>query len=179
MAGPVSRIDSKYLAAGGQRLSRTLFVEYAQYGEKPPLYTLAREDREVDGVVYPSLYRLYMEMGDIGEATFAKTYFYDLKQWLMIANSKMFGDEVALWRSELKQRKISEAIEELERDAFNEDSKSSASSLKFLIQNVYGMEPPKKVGRPKRNQTTNGKDPLPTEDEDYLRVLGEAGKRGD
>ena len=104
----MAQIDKSSLTAGnGQRLTKGLFVEYSYEGkESKPVYTLAREDKEVDGVVYPSLYRLYMECDDITEAVFVSRYMLDARQWEMVSSGSLFKEEIQNWRNDLKLKKL-------------------------------------------------------------------------
>jgi len=168
------QIDKSSLTAGnGQRLTKGLFVEYSYEGkESKPVYTLAREDKEVDGVLYPSLYRLYMECDDITEAVFVSRYMLDARQWEMISSGSLFKEEIQNWRNDLKLKKLGRLVEELELDAVS-DSRSSKSSAKFLIERVYGL--PKRSGRPSNSPAkTDSKDSQHAVERDYERLFGGA-----
>ena len=140
---------AKFLSSNGQKLTKALFIEYAYvYPDRlvTPPYTLAREDKTVDGVVYPSLYRLYMELGDITEGFFVEKYMYNLAQWEMLCATGIFKDEINEWRKELRHKLFAKAVNILENDAQDPDSKSSTASAKFLIERVYGKR--SNPGRP-------------------------------
>ena len=164
--------DKNLLTNQGQRLSNGMFVEYSYNNDvTPPTYTISREDREIDGVVYPSLFRLYMEADDVTEYEFVKRHLHDFKQWKMLCNNKLFKDEIAEWREELRLRKIKQAVAGLEEDA-QSDSRSAKSSAKFLVERVYGL--PKRSGRPAKPQTGRGAAAPSRTDtkEDFTRLFG-------
>lgn len=167
----MSQTKSKYLTSAGQRLVKALFHEYSYQAESEPLYTFQREDKEVDGKVYPSLYRLYMACDDISEASFVSQYMYDLKQWDMIRNNNLFKDEINEWRRNLRMRKLGQVIEVLEKDALDEGPTSTASA-KFLADKVYGL--PKRSGRPVNKQGVSSDDnaiDVSSGDEEYKRLF--------
>jgi hypothetical protein len=137
---------SKLIGSGGVRLTKSLFVEYEGINEgvqAKPSYTLSRVDK--DG--YPSLYRLYMESGDVTEAKFVELYMYDLRHWEVLCATKFFGSEVDFWRKDLKLKKLGEAVARLEVDAASKASKTATSSAKYLIDKIYKVKA-KPAGRP-------------------------------
>lgn len=149
---------SKYLNSNGNRLTRGLFIEWdSNYDSRMAIYSLGKEDKEVDGKVYPSLYRLYMELGDLGEGEFVEKYMYDKRHWEMVCES-VLKNEIPHWRDELRQRQFSKMLEVLERDALDPESNTSTSSAKFLIEKIYRRVPPAKVGRPSSKQDSNSGD---------------------
>ena len=167
------KIDkTKLLAANGNRKTKALFVEYV-YGasDVEPVYTFSREDKEIDGKLYPSLYKLYMECDDITEADFISLYMYDTKQWELISKGGLFKDDIETWREDLRVRKLGEAIGRLEADA-RSGSQSAPASAKFLAERVYAL--PKRSGRPVNSKRGVAKpeDTLESVDTDYTRLFG-------
>ena len=135
---------SKFLGSSNVRLVKQLFIENDWIGTNDlAVYSLSRKDKEVAGKSYPSLYRLYMETGDITEARFVDLYLYDVEQWKRIAASSLLKDEVGKWREELKLRVLGSLVDSLVVDA-RSGSKSSTSSAKYLIDR-FSKEP---KGRP-------------------------------
>lgn len=140
---PMVEQNKKYLANGGQRLVRQLFIEWG-----PPeyaLYTNKAYDVEIDGSTYRSLQRLYIEQDDLGEDSFVSRYLYDWNQWERIASDGLMSTYVEKWRHNLKQKKLSELLMALSKDALS-DSKSAMSSAKYLIDRLSDS---KSKGRPK------------------------------
>ena len=150
----------RFLSHNGQRLVKQLFIEWANVGENPyAMYTTAKTDKEVDGVVYLSLYRLYMETKDVTEARFVSTYLYDWDQWKSLCNAPFYKDEVARMRYELKNELVGELVDKLFADAVS-DSKSSKSSAKFLVE---------KLSKDKKGRPTTAV--LPTTEEKQETVV--------
>lgn len=127
---------NKYLGNGGKRLVKQLFIEWTNIGEYDlALYSFHREDRTIDGKLYPSLYKLYMATKDITEARFVSEYLYDWSQWNAIAKTVAFKDEIARWREELKAKVMGELVDKLIEDGLS-NSRSSKSSAKFLVEKL-------------------------------------------
>lgn len=154
----------KFLGGSGARLTKQLFYEYRHVSDNDfAIYTLARTDKEIDGKVYPSLYRLYMEEEDITEAKFVEKYLYDWEQWERIANGPVFKEEIELWRKELRVKVGGQLVDRLIKDAFNKTSKSSMSSAKYLLDNVIKTDNKRTSrGRPS-SKTDNGPIDISTE----------------
>lgn len=133
---PTARTQSKYLNSGGMRLVKQLFIEFDNDGENDlAVYSFSREDKEVNGTLYPSLYLLYMLEKDITEARFVENYLYDWQQWEQIAKSHFLKDEIARWRVDLKAKVMGELVDTLILDAHS-DSRSSKSSAKYLVDKL-------------------------------------------
>ena len=172
-------LDKKYLGANGHRLTKQLFIEYRWDNKDTDyaLYTLAKYDREVEGTVYPSLYRLYMEAGDITEARFVEEHLYDRQQWDQLCNSHFFRDLVPEWRSDLALKVTGELVDILVSDARDPVSKSSSSSAKYLLDNVVKekVTATTKRGRPSNKDKNTNVISLSEEiKSDLRRALGDA-----
>lgn len=128
----------------GVPLLKALFREFNTEGDKsvitPACYTLAREDKW--GL--PSLQRLYFEADDISEVSFVSSCLVSWDHWERLQKVKELQPHFRKWREELRQKKISEAVSVLERDALDSESRTRTSSAKFLINDVYGYK--KKAG---------------------------------
>lgn len=168
-------MKDKFVNPNGMRLTKQLFVEFSHLSDKDyAIYTLDTEDKEVNGKVYPSLYRLYMEEKDITEGRFIKKYLYDREQWERIYASPMLKEHIDRWRADLKLMITSELVAELMEDA-KSGSKSSTSSAKYLLDN-FGVKPsPRKrgIGRP------DNKPNFPEKDYDYEKDLLRVVKNGE
>jgi hypothetical protein len=141
---------SKFLGGNGARLIKQIFIEFDYVSENDnALYTLSRTDKEHEGRVYPSLYRLYMEENDPTEARFVQKYLYDWEQWERMAGS-IFSGEIESWRKDLRAKIASELVDRLLADARDTKSRSSTSSAKYLLDHVL-KTPGKKAGRPNKN----------------------------
>lgn len=99
---------SRFKNASGGYITQSLFYEYA----KTPLamYSLKDTDHEVDGVVYPSLRRLYLECNDPTEYVFATKYLWGWDHWQRLLGNQLILDEVLKWRDELEVKLRAEAV---------------------------------------------------------------------
>jgi len=168
---------NKFLGTNGHRLIKQLFIEFRWDNKETDyaLYTLAKEDKEVDGTVYPSLYRLYMETGDPTEGAFVEKYFYDRQQWEQLCNAHFFKDLVLEWRSDLALKLSSNLVNILVSDARDPLSKSRTTSAKYLLENIINQKSnSSKRGRPKRNVDRGNVISLSEEiQNDLRRVIGQ------
>jgi hypothetical protein len=64
----------------GRPMTQALFLEIGYETDKA-VYTLKDDDHTHNGVVYPSLKRLYLEMEDVVEYDFANTYLLGWSHW--------------------------------------------------------------------------------------------------
>lgn len=146
---------SKLINESNVRLTKQLFIEYDHISDKDhAVYTLAKFDKEVNGKTYPSLYRLYMEVGDITEAAFVEKYLYDWEQWERIQKSPALAEEVEQWRRDLRKKLSGQLVEILVNDAFDERSKSRTASAKYLLDNIVKPNKTKATrGRPSHKET--------------------------
>ena len=142
---------SDYLNGSGARLVKQLFYEYAHVSGNYslPSYTLAKQDRVVDGKTYVSLYRRYMEIGDVTEAKFVSECLYDWLQWEKLYTHTDFKDIIKEWRRELQANLSSEMVDVLKNDAKDKTSRSSTSSAKYLLDK-WGIKVPETRGRKKK-----------------------------
>lgn len=125
----------------GRFLTQSLFLE-TNYGPDA-IYTLKDVDFEYNGRIYPSIKRLYLEVGDPTEYRFACTYFAGIKQWNRIASNKLFKGYVEEWRYELELKLRSEGI----KLSMQQARKGSWQASKWLADKGWDD---KKVGRPSK-----------------------------
>lgn len=145
--GGVLMSKQNFVNSNNTRLVLGLFIEWDN-DRSNAVYTISRKDKIVDGTVYPSLYRLYMETGDITEAKFVENYLYDQEQWERLCGNAHLKDEIARWRQELRLRLQGQLVDQLMSDAFS-GSKSSMSSAKYLLDHVVK---PRRAGRPSKQE---------------------------
>lgn len=103
---------SKFKDAGGRFLTQSLFLEY-QYDTKYAVYTLADEDKEYEGVTYPSLKRLYLLTADPTGYEFANLYLYNYEHWERICANRAMYAEIEKWERELEVLLRSRAIKQI------------------------------------------------------------------
>lgn len=100
---------SKFKDSRGRYITQSLFLENG-YNTEFAVYTLTDEDKEYQGVVYPSLRRLYLECLDPTEYTFATKYLWGWEHWLRICDNSLMTQPIEQWREELEVRLRSIAI---------------------------------------------------------------------
>lgn len=130
--------------------TRSLFCETNRTKDDyPSVYTLKQQDH--NGL--PSLYRLYMETGDITEYEFAEEHLGGWQHWLTLCKSDWFQEHVTLWRDELEVRLRSQALRAIAEDAASQ-SKSAIASAKYLANGEYK---PRTRGRPSKAEVEAAK----------------------
>lgn len=112
----------------GRYIVQGLFIE-DRYNTDLAVYTMAGEDKEYKGQVFPSLKKLYLEAMDPEEYIFASTYLYDWPHWQRLCNNNIVGREIAKWRDELILSIRSEAINSIIHMATEKDSYQAAKWL--------------------------------------------------
>lgn len=127
----------------GRALTQSLFLE-TNYDTRYAVYTLKEEDFEYEGVLYPSLKRLYLEFEDPIEYEFAKKYLLNWDQWQRICANKLFSKEVEKWREELELKIRSSALRGMSDAAYNKDN---VQAFKYLLEKGWDK---KVVGRPSK-----------------------------
>lgn len=121
-----TNFQTKFRDTKNRLYTSALFKEVSA---KPELilYSLAREDNE-----YPSLYKLYMEMGDLVEYDFATKYFESFQHWKQICGLEWFCTHIGDWREELELRFRAIALKSL----INR-SDTSIEVAKYLLNNNW------------------------------------------
>lgn len=173
--------DNKFKTSDGTHLlTQALFIEKSRQrggDTSKALYTL--QDEDIDN--YQSLYRLYMEMGDLTEYEFALTYFYNWNHWKRLCLVPWFLPHVTRWREELDLKTKSEAIKRIKEEAKDPKGKNTFSANKVLIDRAWEKSAPKKevvrtVGRPSNEEVVGELkrqvESLKAVDADYERIIG-------
>lgn len=126
----------------------SLFTDF--FSQQEPLYTLRDKEHKHNGQVYPSLYKLYMEMSDITEYDFANTYFESYQHWKLVCDHPEIKPYIDRWRAELELKVKSMALKEIIAQANAEDPKKRLEASKYLYEKVYVTKETK--GRPSKQQ---------------------------
>lgn len=129
------------------RYTRGLFLEESYEDQSAVLYSL----RDHDHARYPSLYRKYLEMGDLTEINFAREYFEGWEHWQNVCQCNWFKPYIARWRHELELQLKAQALVEIRKVAENPDHKSSYEANKFLLNGTW-KDKKDKVGRPSKEE---------------------------
>src|SRR5574342_71967 len=103
---------TKFKDTMGRYLTQGLFLEPG-YNTEYAIYTLASEDKEYKGKLYPSLRRLYIEMADPTEYHFANKYLFDWNQWLRICANEILYKEIEQWQEELEVKLRADAVRKM------------------------------------------------------------------
>lgn len=130
------------------RYTKSLFLEESYDDRSTVLYTL--KDSDHDG--YPSLYRKYLEMGDLTEIEFARAYFEGWEHWQMVCSGPWFKPFIARWRQELELTTRAKALQEVQRVAADSSHKSSYEANKYLLSGNWKGGDKGKVGRPSKDE---------------------------
>lgn len=126
----------------------TLFLE-PKYIVGEAIYTLKERDKEFQGKIYPSLYRLYVEMADVTEYNFANKYLESYQHWDALCQEEFFKPYIARWRKELELKVKSTALLEIIAQSVSDDPRKRLEAAKYLYEKVYaGSE--KGAGRPSK-----------------------------
>lgn len=161
---------SRFKNANGVLFLKELFWELAGNKENA-VYTLKDEDHEVNGVVYPSLYRLYMETNDITEYQFACRYLHSWKHWEALSTAPFFQSYVAEWRRELEVRQRSEALATIMKSAQG-STRDAFVAAKYIAE---GWDKGSKRGRPTKQEILTAAKDLAEDksrvEKDYLRLV--------
>ena len=129
-------------------LLRELFFETAQNRENV-LYTLKREDHTVDGVLYPSLHRLFIETNDVTEYQFACNYLDSWTHWKALKGCTWFQPYYAGMSEELEVSQRSTALAKI-MDASKGSSRDAFIASKYIAE---GWDRPKSgAGRPSKEK---------------------------
>jgi hypothetical protein len=110
-----TKIDkSKLKDSMGRPLTQSLFIEIGYETDKA-MYTLKEEDftYEKNGVTYPSLKRLYLEMEDLVEYDFANTYLLGWQHWQRMNSNVVLSKHFEEWREELEISVRSQAVRDI------------------------------------------------------------------
>lgn len=131
---------------------------YSLFIERPapdlqPLWTWTDEDKTVNGVLYPSLKKIYFTYDHIPhyEYEFAQACLGSWDHWIKLNNSGLRGI-FAEWRSELEIKNKANAIRQLIKTA-KEANAAGANAAKYLAESGYKN----KRGRPSKEEVEREK----------------------
>lgn len=133
----------------GRFRTLSLFLEHNWNHDKfQPIFTIKDRDYEKDGVMYISLRRLYLEIGDPTEYDFAVTVFGSWKHWQKLCNNRMFSDMLAEWREELEVKMRSDAIRSIV-DSATSPGQGKVAAARYIAEKGWDK---RKAGRPTNEQ---------------------------
>lgn len=141
--------ETKFRNSQGQLWTERLIWEVANTTKINVLYTLGREDRTEGEKVIRSLYRLYMEIADPTEYTFAVTCFEGWDHWLQITETYWMKPLLVSWRRELEVKLRSAALNRI-ITAASGTGKEAAALNRFIVERGYDT-PRSTKGRPSKS----------------------------
>ena len=109
------------------------------------IYTLRSYDFAVKGIEYRSLRKIYVELMDPTEYTFAVEYLGGWEHWQKMCANAALGKEIDKWRDELEVKLRSQAVRSLMVTAVTEGAKGTTAA-KWLADRGW-LE---KRGRPSK-----------------------------
>jgi hypothetical protein len=139
---------SVFKDAQGRYLTSSLFIDY-NYSREFAVYCLADTDKELDGKLYPSLRRLYIEMADPTEYEFANTYLHGWAHWMRLMGNKDIRKHIEEWREEVELKLRAQAVRAIAAKAAAGDF----NSAKWLADRGWQG----KRGRPSKQELENEK----------------------
>lgn len=165
----------KFKNSSGTHLLKTIFYELDEQGRPNAQYTLKPYDSEFEGVEYPSLRKLFVELEDPTEYIFAETYLDGWTHWKKLSSASFFKEHLAEWREELDVRLRAKALVRIKQRA-EANTKDSLQADKLLLSGGWKPSEDNKVGRPTKEKIQIEANKLFQErtvfDEDYERILG-------
>lgn len=165
---------NKFKNSSGAYLLRGLFYETTGADKTGVIYTLKDEDHEG----YPSLKRLYMEVGDPTEYHFAINHLAGVEHWDRLCESTWFKPYIEQWRRELELRYRAEALNRIIEESKKETSAARFQANKFILDKGWAPSKKDSVGRPSKEAIKQKAIELYEDDKrlqgDYDRILGRA-----
>lgn len=142
-----SKSDLK--ASNGTWRTQSLFWEH-RHPEIPPIFTIKDENHTVDGIVYPSLKKIYMSYDHLPgyEYEFATQVLGGWYHWQTIQNNKLFKKMIEMWKEEKEVQLQAMGVKAMMHSAMFEGSKG-ANAAKWLAEK--GWQPPQR-GRPSKEE---------------------------
>ena len=128
-----------------RRFLRQLFIEW----DKSGVFTLRDQDKDQ----VPSLYRLYMESGDLTEYQFANAYLENWEHWQMLCSCSWFKPYIERWRTELELKVKADALKAIVALSKGDD-KNSYNALRFIVEKgwIDKKAEPSRRGRPSKDE---------------------------
>lgn len=136
--------------ASGAQYLRGLFYETTLADKSTVVYTLKNEDH----LGYRSLYRMYMESGDLTEYKFAVQALDGWDHWEALTQCSWFKPYIDAWRRELEIKVRSQALAKISAMASTVTSEKllplSFQANKYLLDGGWKTGDNRKAGRPSK-----------------------------
>jgi len=137
----------------GVRYLKQLFYETTLEDKTTVIYTLKNRDHKG----YLSLYRLYLELGDLTEYQFASTYLDGWDHWERLTKCEWFIPYITRWRTELSLKIESEILQRFAQIAQNPSAEGAFQANKILLDRVRKAKGSVKRGRPTQDEVNQEK----------------------
>lgn len=105
MSTSITGFKSKFKDNQGRYKTYSLFFETKAHSttRDVAVFSLMDDDREIDGVFYPSLKKMYLETEDITEYLFATEVMgTSWEHWKRLTRNKLIAKHINEWREELE-----------------------------------------------------------------------------
>ena len=137
-------IDKSKFRRGQKYITKAIFYENAK-DKDDAVFTLKDYDVTYNGITYPSLRRMYMELADPTEFRLANEVLLGWAHWTRLLAQGWFQQHVQQWREELDVQLRSKALEDIKAVANDKKDKNNYNATKFLVEQGY-MPKEKKGG---------------------------------
>lgn len=135
---------SRLVDSNGNPMTQGLFLEI-NYNTDLAVYTLKDYDHTYNGVVYPSLKKIYLEEEDPTEYIFAERHLLGWPHWMRMCENKALYRYISKWREELEIKLRAMAVRSLRDMCQSENGNFQAA--KFLADRGWDKN---RVGRPSK-----------------------------
>ena len=143
-------VDNKFKNSRGLYLTTSMFIEH-NYDYSLAVYSWGDQDFKNDKGSFPSLKRLYLEMGDVTEYEFANTYLDGWRHWKTLLESPGCRKHIDEWREELDLKLRSAGLRKLIDQALD-DEKPSYQAAKYLADREWVSKRQKSQEGPKETR---------------------------
>ena len=142
----------------GKPVTQSLFLEIG-YSDLA-VYTLKDDHYTYNGKLYPSLKKLFIEMGDPTEYSFANTYLLGWRHWKRLCENKIVRKHIDEWREELEVKLRCEGI----LAAIDQARGGTFQAAKWLADRGWDK---RGAGRPSKEEMEREKEFLRKVDDGY------------
>lgn len=141
--GSMTIDKNKMIDSMGRPLTQSLFLEigYSEFA----IYTLKEYDHTYNGVVYPSLKKIFIKEEDPTEYVFAEKHLLGWQHWKRLCENKVIARHIDEWREELELKIRSQAVRDMMNLCASESGNYSAA--KFLADRGWEK---RAAGRPSK-----------------------------
>ena len=151
-------MKNKFKASNGIWLTKALFFETSLLGETRhhALFTLKDEDHVVNGKVYKSLRKLFLDCEDPTEYEFATTHLGGWKHWGVIQGTKDLIPYIEDWREEYTVKLRSTGIKKIIEKAKEPDGYQAAKYLSdkgWIDKTVRGRPSKQEIAKNTKEQS--------------------------